>query len=63
MPMRRPNIVLKDQSFFLKILEAKVRFDPDIAEDCQIKMKQIEQLFLDLNYSLTGRQLNDLFLH
>ena len=55
MLMRRPNIVLKDQSFFLKILEAKVRFDPDIAEDCQIKMKQIEQMFIDLNYLLTGK--------
>ena len=45
------------------MLESKVRFDPEINDDFPIKLRQIEQLFSDLNYSLTGRQLNDLYLN
>ena len=45
------------------MLEAKARYDPEITDDFPIRMRQIEQLFLDLNYVLNGRQLNDLFLN
>ena len=62
-PQRPAATHLKDLSFFLKMLEAKVRYDPEITDDFPIRMRQIEQLFLDLNYALTGRQLNDLFLN
>lgn len=62
-PSRQPNILLKELSFFLKILEAKVRFDPELNENYPVKLKTIEQLFTDLNYKLNGRQLNDLYLN
>ena len=45
------------------MLETKVRYDAEINDDFPIKMRQIEHLFLDLNYALSGRQLNDLFLN
>ncbi len=52
---RKPNVHMKELSFFLKILEAKVRFDPELNENFAVKLKTIEQLFSDLNYTLTGR--------
>ena len=60
---RKPSSQLKELSFFLKILEAKVRFDPEINEGYPIRLKTIEQLFIELNYKLSGRQLNDLYLN
>lgn len=54
---------MKELSFFLKILEAKVRFDPELNEGFPVKLKAIEELFTDLNYKLNGRQLNDLYLN
>ena len=29
---KKPNIHMQEMSFFLKVLEAKVRFDPEISE-------------------------------
>ena len=60
---RKPNLQIKELSFFLKILEAKVRFDPELNENFAVKLKTIEQLFSDLNYTLTGKQLNDIYIN
>ena len=60
---RKPNLHIKELSFFLKILEAKVRFDPELNENFAVKLKTIEQLFSDLNYTLTGKQLNDIYIN
>ena len=60
--MKKPNIHFKELSFFLKVLEAKVRFNPDINEGLPIQMRQLEELFVELNYPLNGKQINNLFL-
>ena len=60
--MKKPNIYLKELSYFLKVLEAKARFDPDLTEGLPVQMRQLEELFLGLNYSLSGKQINALFL-
>ena len=60
---RQANTTLKELSFFLKILEAKVRFDPELGENCAVKLVQLNNLFGELNFKLTGAQINDLHLN
>lgn len=60
--MKKPNIHFKELSFFLKVLEAKVRFNPDINEGLPIQMRKLEELFVELNHPLNGKQINTLFL-
>ena len=61
-PIKKANIHLKELSYFLKVLDTKVRFDAQLNEGLPVQMRHLEELFLELNYSLSGQQLNELFL-
>ena len=52
----------KERDFLIKVFDQKIKSEFTLTDGYPITMNEIKQLFTDLRYDLSGKQLNDLYL-
>jgi hypothetical protein len=53
----------KERDYFIRILDHKIKAEAQLSDGHTVTMLEIAGLFSDLNYQLTGQQLNHLYLN